>query len=283
MRNFITFVYRVSLMGFMILGVFYLAELLPFQNDEDENTSEEVVAEMDTQEDVVVENEENNEEAAVITNEVAQEETLAPDETTEASEIATVEEPEQMQATTSVSTVTPIPTVTPTATPMPTPTATPTPIPEPTDREVLQLISDSVVTNSEGYEVTFGDAYNVFAEQTSDVFSFRTLVWYNMWGHNIQDVCFNAQKLTALGDIFCFKAGLEDGGSGTVTLSIYLDGDTENPAYQYTLDASLPPVDVSVDIRDASSMKIVVENHAGDQNRIVCYDFDFVNEEEELV
>lgn len=279
MRNFITFVYRVSLMGFMILGVLYLAELLPFQNDEDENTSEEVVSEMDTQEDAVVENEENNEEAAAITNEVAQEESLTLAETTQTSETEMVEKPEQMQAATSVSTVTPIPTVTPTATPMPTPT----PIPEPTDREVLQLISDSVVTNSEGYEVTFGDAYNVFAEQTSDVFSFRTLVWYNMWGHNIQDVCFNAQKLTALGDIFCFKAGLEDGGSGTVTLSIYLDGDTENPAYQYTLDASLPPVDVSVDIRDASSMKIVVENHAGDQNRIVCYDFDFVNEEEELV
>lgn len=142
------------------------------------------------------------------------------------------------------------------------------------EREALQALSDAVVTNTAGYNENFNSAggLNVFAEAVTNSFSFRTLSWYNLWSNNIQDVVFNAGKLSSFGDEFSFMVGIASGGTGTVKLQIFFNEEKELPEYECTLDAEQPPIHCKFDISEKNSLKILVNNCSSDENTVVFYD-----------
>lgn len=140
--------------------------------------------------------------------------------------------------------------------------------------DTLLLISDAIVTNSDGYNEHNGMAdFRVFAENITDAFSLVASQKYSFLKENEQSVVFNAQKLARAGNCFSFKGGIASGGSGEVTLSIYYyDGESEVLEAEFTLNAEYPPIDVTIDITDKTTVKILVKNHSFDKNRIVFYD-----------
>lgn len=69
-----------------------------------------------------------------------------------------------------------------------------------TGKEVLDIWTDSVVSNSTGYKEHYNENLNVWAEEVNNSFSLKTEVWYNMWNHNVQQVVVNPQRLKQQGD-----------------------------------------------------------------------------------
>ena len=127
---------------------------------------------------------------------------------------------------------------------------------------------------SEGFRTYLGDeSVSVFARDYYNAFSIDTLVWYNMWGDNVQSVTFNVTDLNE-NDTLNFKVGGRTGSKGGMTLDIYVDRPIEGDAdYTYDLEASDIPKEVSIEIKDAMSLSFRVTNHAGNGNTLVFYDF----------
>ena len=144
---------------------------------------------------------------------------------------------------------------------------------KPNSREVAALLSDSLVSSSDGYfEAKGNDTVSVFSEERRDLVGMKTSCWYNMWGNNVGNCTYNVSRLKKHGGILCMKAGMEDGGSGTATVEFYMDKPTDaDPDYTYELDAGLKPVEISVDIGNADSLTIQITNHSGDSNTIALY------------
>lgn len=138
---------------------------------------------------------------------------------------------------------------------------------------VIALLSDSLVSNSDGYfEVKGEDSVSVFSKKRNHVIGMRTGSWYNLWGHDTGNCTYNMSRLKKHGTKLNMKAGLEDGGSGTATVEFYMDKSTdESPDYKYELDAGMTPVSISVSIKHVKSMTIQITNHSGDQNTIALY------------
>ena len=140
--------------------------------------------------------------------------------------------------------------------------------------DIVRELSESVVATTGGFKTYLGDeSVSVFARDYYNAFSIHTLVWYNMWGDNVQSVTFNVTDLNE-NESLNFKIGGRTGSKGGMTLSIYVDRPIEGDAdYSYDLEASDIPRDVSIDIMNATSLSFLVTNHAGNENTLVFYDF----------
>lgn len=141
------------------------------------------------------------------------------------------------------------------------------------NKETMHLLSDSLVSSSSGYfEAKGADSVSVFAEKRKNLIGMKTGSWYNLWGNNVGNCSYNMSRLKKHGTKLNMKAGMEDGGTGTATIEFYMDKSNDgSPDYSYELDASLAPVDISVDIKNVKSMEIQITNHSGDPNTIALY------------
>ena len=138
----------------------------------------------------------------------------------------------------------------------------------------MKELSESVVATTGGFKTYLGDeSVSVFARDYYNAFSIHTLVWYNMWGDNVQSVTFNVTDLNENNELN-FKVGGRTGSKGGMTLGIYVDRPVEGDAdYTYDLEASDIPTDISIEIRNVTSMSFQVSNHAGNENTLVFFDF----------
>ena len=140
--------------------------------------------------------------------------------------------------------------------------------------KISSILSDSLVTASSGYfEVSKSEPVRVFAEDITNGFGMRTLASYNLWGHNAGECTYSVAKLKKYGgNALHMYAGLEDGGSGTVNVEVFLDKTTdETPDYTFEINAETVPGQMDIDITNASSMTIRVDNQSGNSNNIVFY------------
>lgn len=145
--------------------------------------------------------------------------------------------------------------------------------------DIAKILNDSIVSNSGAYKFYTGsESVSVFAEDRYNCFSIRTLVSYNLWGHNIQNVKFNASKLNELGSI-TFKIGGATGCSGNMSVDIFIDKDIDDPPdYTYEIEASGFPIEIEpIDVSNAVSIAIQVSNHSSNENTLVFFDFKSTN------
>lgn len=145
--------------------------------------------------------------------------------------------------------------------------------------DIVKILNDYIVSNSGAYKCYMGaESVSVFAEDRYNCFSIRTLVSYNLWGHNIQNVKFNASKLNELGSI-TFKIGGATGCSGNMSVDIFIDKDIDDaPDYTYEVDASGFPIEIEpIDVSNAVSIAIQVSNHSSNENTLVFFDFKSTN------
>lgn len=145
--------------------------------------------------------------------------------------------------------------------------------------DILKILNDQIVSNSGAYKCYMdAESVSVFAEDRYNCFSIRTLVSYNLWGHNIQNVKFNASKLNDLGAI-TFKIGGATGCSGNMSVDIFIDKDIDDaPDYTYEIEASGFPIEIEpIDVSNAVSIAIQVSNHSSNENTLVFFDFKSTN------
>lgn len=145
--------------------------------------------------------------------------------------------------------------------------------------DIVKILNDYIVSNSGAYKCYMGaESVSVFAEDRYNCFSIRTLVSYNLWGNNIQNVKFNASKLNDLGYI-TFKIGGATGCSGNMSVDIFIDKDIDDaPDYTYEIEASGFPIEIEpIDVSDAVSIAIQVSNHSSNENTLVFFDFKSTN------
>lgn len=145
--------------------------------------------------------------------------------------------------------------------------------------DIVKVLNDSIVNNSGAYKFHTGsESVSVFAEDRYNCFSIRTLVSYNLWGNNIQNVKFNASKLNDLGSI-TFKIGGATGCSGNMSVDIFIDKDIDDaPDYTYEIEASGFPIEIEpIDVSNAVSIAIQVSNHSNNENTLVFFDFKSIN------
>lgn len=145
--------------------------------------------------------------------------------------------------------------------------------------DIIKILNDHIVSNSSTYKCYMGaESVSVFAEDRYNCFSIRTLVSYNLWGHNIQNVKFNASKLNELGSI-TFKIGGATGCSGNMSVDIFIDKDIDDaPDYTYEIEASGFPIEIEpIDVSNAVSIAIQVSNHSSNENTLVFFDFKSTN------
>lgn len=147
------------------------------------------------------------------------------------------------------------------------------------ESDIVKILNDQIVSNSGAYKCYMGaESVSVFAEDRYNCFSIRTLVSYNLWGHNIQNVKFNASKLNDLGAI-TFKIGGATGCSGNMSVDIFIDKDIDDaPDYTYEIEASGFPIEIEpIDVSNAVSIAIQVSNHSSNENTLVFFDFKSTN------
>lgn len=135
-------------------------------------------------------------------------------------------------------------------------------------------MSDSLVTASSGYfEVIKSEPVRVFAEDITNGFGMQTLASYNLWGHNVGECTYSMAKMKKCGGkVLHMHAGLEDGGSGTVKVEVFMDKTTDkSPDYTFEINAETVPGQMDIDIANASSMTIRVDNQSGSSNNVVFY------------
>ena len=141
--------------------------------------------------------------------------------------------------------------------------------------DIAKILNDSIVSNSGAYKFYTGsESVSAFAEDRYNCFSIRTLVSYNLWGNNIQNVKFNASKLNDLGSI-TFKIGGATGCRGNMSVDIFIDKDIDDaPDYTYEIEASGFPIEIEpIDVCNAVSIAIQVSNHSSNENTLVFFDF----------
>lgn len=147
------------------------------------------------------------------------------------------------------------------------------------ESDIVKILNDQIVSNSGAYKCYMGaESVSVFAEDRYNCFSIRTLVSYNLWGNNIQNVKFNASKLNDLGAI-TFKIGGATGCSGNMSVDIFIDKDIDDaPDYTYEIEASGFPIEIEpIDVSNAVSIAIQVSNHSSNENTLVFFDFKSAN------
>lgn len=145
--------------------------------------------------------------------------------------------------------------------------------------DIVKILNDQIVSNSGAYKCYMGtESVSVFAEDRYNCFSIRTHVSYNLWGHNIQNVKFNASKLNDLGSI-TFKIGGATDCSGNMSVDIFIDKDIDDaPDYTYEIEASGFPIEIEpIDVSKAVSIAIQVSNHSSNENTLVFFDFKSTN------
>lgn len=141
--------------------------------------------------------------------------------------------------------------------------------------EIMRILDEYIVSDSGAYKAYLGsDSISVFAEEIFNCFSIQTLVSYNMWGHNVQDVKFNITRLREI-EYLVFKIGGQTGAKGNMCVEIFIDQDVgDSPDYTYNIEASGIPIEVTpINITNATSIAIRVTNNSGNENRIVFFDF----------
>lgn len=140
-------------------------------------------------------------------------------------------------------------------------------------RKINSILSDSLISGSDGYfEVTENNPVRVFAEDRKSGFGMKTLSWYNLWGNSAGTCTYNMSKLKKHGKTLHMRAGLEDGGSGTVTVEFYMDKTTdESPDYTFEINAETVPEKIEIDIENVNSMTIRMDNKSANRNNIVFY------------
>lgn len=137
---------------------------------------------------------------------------------------------------------------------------------------VLQLLSESKVNSTSGYEEHYGEeTVSVFAKERHNTFGFQTAVSYNLWNGNVQSAVFSTEQMCKHGSTLSFSVGLETGGSGKVILNIY-NGDSEKPVKSITLNADSEPQHISIQLdKKVSSLRFEVDNQSSKTNRVVFY------------
>lgn len=145
--------------------------------------------------------------------------------------------------------------------------------------DILKMLSSSLVTSSAGYAEHYGkDVINVFSEDVENSFSINTAVWYNMWGGNVQTVVYSTKKLKEHGNELSFDVGMMSGGEGSMNIQIFVSN-LDNPDHEFVLDATQAPKNQTINITNGDSIKIIVTNNAGVQNKAVFYNFKINGEE----
>ncbi len=140
--------------------------------------------------------------------------------------------------------------------------------------EIMKILSNSIVSDTGAYEDYLGaESISVFAEDRYNCFSISTAVSYNLWGHEVQSVIFNISDINEL-DTLNFDVGGETGSSGSMKVEIFVDKTFDDIAdYTYELEASSIPTNISINIKNATSLSIRVTNCSNNQNKLVFFNF----------
>lgn len=140
--------------------------------------------------------------------------------------------------------------------------------------EIMQILSDSKVSDSGGYACYLGsESISVFAREQFNCFSIDTAVSYNLWGHEVQTVVFNVSNLNEI-DVLSFDIGGKTGSSGTMQIEIFVDKTfDDSPDYTFELEASATPINKSINITNATSLSFRITNHSNNVNTLVFFNF----------
>lgn len=143
-------------------------------------------------------------------------------------------------------------------------------------KEIVEKLQQSLVTETGGLLIYTGtDSVSVFAEEKYNCLSMRTLVSYNLWGHNVQSAVFNISKLSDSFPVLNFYTGGKTGSNGKMTVEIFLDKPIEKNTeadVSFTVECSDIPKQHSIKIANKQMMAIRVTNHSGTENTLVFYD-----------
>ena len=138
-------------------------------------------------------------------------------------------------------------------------------------KKLVELLSESAVTAGPGYrEWINNEEISVFAEPVKNCVGFYATAYFNLWGHNVQNVTYSTKKLKEQGDYLTFDVGLATGSTDNVDIYVYTDN-VETPIYAFNMQAGDPPSSLVVDLRETQTLKIECVNHSSYENQIVCY------------
>lgn len=136
--------------------------------------------------------------------------------------------------------------------------------------EAVKQLNNTHVSDNGGYSVLYGsNTLRVYAEERSNLFCLSMTGGLNLWSDGTSYTVFNCSQI----DTLTFYAALEDGRKNNVEVKFFLDDNMEYPAHEITLVAGGMPQQVTLDLKEASSLRIVTENQAAtEHNMAVFYD-----------
>lgn len=141
-----------------------------------------------------------------------------------------------------------------------------------TDTTTPSLIGVSW-SDEDRYELFSGNGNNgfiMFGKTYTNGFTISMGASYNIWGNGTQYVTYNIESISKMYSTITVLAGHIDGYvSDSILVQILLDKTIDdNPDYEYTINPTVSPKNLSIDIKGKSSMTIKVSNNGGSDNKI---------------
>lgn len=141
-----------------------------------------------------------------------------------------------------------------------------------TDTTIPSLIGVSW-SDEDRYELFSGNGNNgfiMFGKTYTNGFTISMGASYNIWGNGTQYVTYNIESISKMYSTITVLAGHIDGYvSDSILVQILLDKTIDdNPDYEYTINPTVSPKNLSIDIKGKSSMTIKVSNNGGSDNKI---------------
>lgn len=141
--------------------------------------------------------------------------------------------------------------------------------------EAVRQFNKRYVTGG-GFGCHYGisDSTSVFAQNITNYFSIGATGTVNLWDDGVTDVVINCSDF----DTINFKIGLEDGITHNAKVRFFLDDFDGNPVQELELVPGDIPQEISIILRDATALKIQVENEAStEHSTVIFYDTVLIN------
>ena len=121
------------------------------------------------------------------------------------------------------------------------------------------------------------NGFDMFGERYTNGFTFSMGASYNLWGNEEQYAIYSIGSEGHKYDELSLLVGhVDQYPPDNVTLNIYVDKSTEDkPDYTYEIQPEIAPQQISVAIKDKSSLVIQVINQGGSQNKIGFTNIEF--------
>ena len=121
------------------------------------------------------------------------------------------------------------------------------------------------------------NGFDMFGERYTNGFTFSMGASYNLWGNEEQYAIYSIGSEGHKYDELSLLVGhVDQYPPDNVTLNIYVDKSTEDkPDYTYEIQPEIAPQQISVVIKDKSSLVIQVINQGGSQNKIGFTNIEF--------